>query len=390
MANWHYYNEKGEKITVTGGQLKGLAKAGMITPETVIETEDGKTAPAGKVKGLTFVETKQSETVQPVPTVVPIPLTVPATPQVTPPPIKKVNAYIMQSVLAIGLIMSLVFGIIAIIFAAISGANLFFLCLLCAIASLAMGAWAAGVIRKREFLEYSNLYFEFKRDGLNETTYERVLSYLNSSVNSQQLNSAITLPERIRCHNEILLAQFRNVKQQITQQLVNNVAKPNPFGTTAVPAKILRYNEVLVVRYNAIVDHLQKVNSLVLRKELLGVGRVLIELNANLLTNFPSLEWNEQRITNDQMLVSSTANSGGISIASQIETLDELCKNGVISQEEFERGKALFLGSSPDIADKTLGILDSLHRLKTNGALSESEYNVKKWELLGGKNLNPK
>ena len=36
MATWHYYNEKGEKITVTGGQLKGLAKAGLITPETVV------------------------------------------------------------------------------------------------------------------------------------------------------------------------------------------------------------------------------------------------------------------------------------------------------------------------------------------------------------------
>jgi len=54
MATWYYYNEQGDKIAVTGGQLKGLAKAGQITPETVIETEDGKKARAGKVKGLTF------------------------------------------------------------------------------------------------------------------------------------------------------------------------------------------------------------------------------------------------------------------------------------------------------------------------------------------------
>jgi hypothetical protein len=54
MSNWYYYNEQGEKIAVTGGQLKGLAKAGMITPGTMIETEDGKKAPARKVKGLTF------------------------------------------------------------------------------------------------------------------------------------------------------------------------------------------------------------------------------------------------------------------------------------------------------------------------------------------------
>jgi len=57
MANWFYYNENGEKIQVTGDQLKGLAKAGLITPETIVETEEGKTARAGKVKGLTFPDT---------------------------------------------------------------------------------------------------------------------------------------------------------------------------------------------------------------------------------------------------------------------------------------------------------------------------------------------
>jgi hypothetical protein len=57
MSKWFYYNESGEKIEVTGGQLKGLAKAGMITPETIVETEEGKTAPARRVKGLTFVAT---------------------------------------------------------------------------------------------------------------------------------------------------------------------------------------------------------------------------------------------------------------------------------------------------------------------------------------------
>ena len=62
MANWFYYNENGEKIEVIGGQLKDLAKQGVITPGTMIETEDGKTAPARRVKGLTFADTKQPET----------------------------------------------------------------------------------------------------------------------------------------------------------------------------------------------------------------------------------------------------------------------------------------------------------------------------------------
>ena len=60
MPNWFYIDANGRKQgPVTGGQLKGLAKAGRITPDTIVETEDGKTAPAGKVKGLTFVTTEQ-------------------------------------------------------------------------------------------------------------------------------------------------------------------------------------------------------------------------------------------------------------------------------------------------------------------------------------------
>ena len=62
MPNWFYYDNGGQKQgPVTGGQLKGLAKAGQITPETIVETEEGKTAPAGKVQGLTFAETAKPE-----------------------------------------------------------------------------------------------------------------------------------------------------------------------------------------------------------------------------------------------------------------------------------------------------------------------------------------
>ena len=59
------YNENGDKIEVTGGRLKGLAKAGLITPGTLVETEDGKKAPAKKVKGLTFLASSQPETAVP-------------------------------------------------------------------------------------------------------------------------------------------------------------------------------------------------------------------------------------------------------------------------------------------------------------------------------------
>ena len=61
-STWFYYDNNGQKQgPVTGGQLKGLAKAGMITPETIVETEEGKKAPASKIQGLNFAETAQND-----------------------------------------------------------------------------------------------------------------------------------------------------------------------------------------------------------------------------------------------------------------------------------------------------------------------------------------
>ena len=63
MSTWYYYDENGQRLgPITGGQLKWLAKNGKITPGTVVETENGKTAVARKVKGLTFIGAEQPET----------------------------------------------------------------------------------------------------------------------------------------------------------------------------------------------------------------------------------------------------------------------------------------------------------------------------------------
>ena len=74
-----------------------------------------------------------------------------------------------------------------------------------------------------------------------------------------------------------------------------------------------------------------------------------------------------------------------VDVAEQVEKLGQLFLKGVITAEEFERGKALFLGNPPNVAKKTMETLDDLYRLRQKGALSESEYNVKKWDLLSGK-----
>ena len=61
MANWNFYNEQGEKISVTGKELKELALTGKVTPDTSVEAPSGRTGLAKDVKGLTFAEAVQPE-----------------------------------------------------------------------------------------------------------------------------------------------------------------------------------------------------------------------------------------------------------------------------------------------------------------------------------------
>ncbi len=57
MANWFYVNSSGEKVgPVTSAALKTLAQQGLITPETVVENDQGRSVAARRVNGLTFSE----------------------------------------------------------------------------------------------------------------------------------------------------------------------------------------------------------------------------------------------------------------------------------------------------------------------------------------------
>ena len=62
MANWFYYDSTGQKQgPITGSQIKRLAEQGALTPEMIVENEEGESVPAQNVNGLTFVETAQPE-----------------------------------------------------------------------------------------------------------------------------------------------------------------------------------------------------------------------------------------------------------------------------------------------------------------------------------------
>jgi len=62
MSTWFYYDSDGRKHgPVTSSQLKELAQTGEITLGTMVKTEDGRSAVARKVKGLTFPDKTKQE-----------------------------------------------------------------------------------------------------------------------------------------------------------------------------------------------------------------------------------------------------------------------------------------------------------------------------------------
>jgi hypothetical protein len=60
MANWYYYDVNGKKVgPVTPDAIGELAERGQITPDTIIESESGKSVRAGSVNGAIAIVKEQ-------------------------------------------------------------------------------------------------------------------------------------------------------------------------------------------------------------------------------------------------------------------------------------------------------------------------------------------
>jgi len=68
----------------------------------------------------------------------------------------------------------------------------------------------------------------------------------------------------------------------------------------------------------------------------------------------------------------------GQSGAQEIEKLGQLLIAGVITGEEFARGKTLLLGAPPDKAATAVKLLQNLDIMRKEVTLSPSEFNMKK------------
>lgn len=73
---------------------------------------------------------------------------------------------------------------------------------------------------------------------------------------------------------------------------------------------------------------------------------------------------------------------GGRDLAAQIDALNSLKEEGVISAAEFSRAKELYVGKAPDAQALAAQRLRSLKALHSQGLLTDAELAAKKWDAL--------
>lgn len=74
--------------------------------------------------------------------------------------------------------------------------------------------------------------------------------------------------------------------------------------------------------------------------------------------------------------------SSSASVVDELQKLAQLTKEGILSQEEYDRAKNRLIGVSSSQVDEATKLLRQLHVLRVQGVLSESEFNMKKWDVL--------
>jgi hypothetical protein len=82
------------------------------------------------------------------------------------------------------------------------------------------------------------------------------------------------------------------------------------------------------------------------------------------------------------------ARQGSLDIADEIEKLARLTQEGILTDEELARAKEMLLGRPQSHVDQSMHQLMDLNELKKQGVLSESEFNMKKWDILSRQDVN--
>ena len=153
--------------------------------------------------------------------------------------------------------------------------------------------------------------------------------------------------------------------------------------------------------YEASLDRLQSdPNNPALRTQTLKIGRHYIEIvkaQAHLTKDTSGIDtFDEMSLMNDinaacarSTEVAAARFNKPTSVASEIRKLTELLEEGILTADEWQSAKGQLVGKKSNQIDEAVTLLRSLHGLVIQGVLTESEYNIKKWDILSQRLMTP-
>lgn len=82
------------------------------------------------------------------------------------------------------------------------------------------------------------------------------------------------------------------------------------------------------------------------------------------------------------MIDAASGTSSGATVAQELAELAALRDAGILDSADWDRARDMFLGKRPDAQRIIAEELRQLHELFKSGVLTESEFNLKKWDVL--------
>ena len=164
-------------------------------------------------------------------------------------------------------------------------------------------------------------------------------------------------------------------------------------GWLYVKGKKIRLNEAHRAYREALEQLKQRPTDPDRRQQALRLGRAYADITRE---SKNATVYDEMAIKNDIDAVCAgaaevaAARAGGpASAAAEIRKLTELLEEGILTPEEWQSAKRQIVGLRQDQVDETVKLLRALHQLVSTGGLTESEYNLKKWDILSQKLISP-
>lgn len=98
--------------------------------------------------------------------------------------------------------------------------------------------------------------------------------------------------------------------------------------------------------------------------------------------------WRQFREQLSALLDRQSSAAGLAGAGNELEKLADLVQREMLDAADFDRAKGLLLGKPAPQVQDDIRLLENLHALWKQGALTQSEFNMKKWDILsrpGGK-----